>query len=99
MKTVLSVIFGVVLSSVAIADTTVHIGETGYLRSGGGNVLIFASQSAMSKALELRKAGADTSLITQYIACMVSDGTKVLNINGEVSGAFIAASAALATSR
>jgi len=80
----------VLFSCAAIADdANVHIGETGYLRSANGdNVIVFKSQDAMSKAVQLSKAGADSQLLVQYVACLVPTGTKILVITGEISSAF-----------
>jgi hypothetical protein len=67
-----------------------RIGEVGYLRSrDGGSVLVFTSQDGMSKAVQLRDAGADTRLIMPYIACLAPYGAKVLVITGEITGAFM----------
>jgi hypothetical protein len=68
----------------------VEIGGTGYLRSAdGGRVVLFKSQDAMSKVIELAKANADNSLFARYVACVVPADTKVLVITGDITGAFM----------
>jgi len=65
-------------------------GETGYLRShDGGKLILYGSQDGMSKVTQLIRAGADDSLLSQYVACMVPNNTKVLDITGEISSAFM----------
>jgi hypothetical protein len=67
----------------------VDIGEAGFLKSDtGGNVIVFKNQDAMSKVGQLSRAGADTSVLVPYVACIVPDNTKVLVTADGFSGAF-----------
>ena len=91
-KTKIGAVLGIILfgSATNAASTEVHIGDAGYLqRPDGGSVAILKSQDAMSKVSDLSKAGADPALIMEYIACFVPSETKVLNITGEITGAFM----------
>jgi hypothetical protein len=72
------------------STTEVKIGETGYLREAdGGGVWVFKSRDSLSKARALARAGADSSLILQELACSTPTNTKVLVITGEISSAFL----------
>lgn len=50
-------------------------------------VVIFKSQSDMSTASQLYKAGANQSLLMEHVACIVPSWTKVLVVTGQISGA------------
>jgi hypothetical protein len=59
------------------------------LRSPTGWVVIYKSQEALSTEQGLLKAGADDRLLGQYIVCTVPSETKVLDITGQISSAFL----------
>ena len=43
----------------------------------------------MSTVAQLSKAGADEALMMQYVACVVPNDTKVINVTGNISSAFL----------
>lgn len=89
LQTVISAC-AIILACFASAAAEVRIGETGYLRSDKvSEIFVFKSSDAMSRVNELLKAGADASLLEQYIACFVPTNTKVLVITGEITSAFM----------
>jgi hypothetical protein len=91
----IAVSFGVILfANITDAATLVPIGKTGVLRTTthpldlSGQLILFKSQDAMFKVVQLLNAKADPSLLTQYAACVVPNNTRVLVITGEITGAF-----------
>lgn len=78
---------------VASTSTDVDIGESGYLRASENftMVTVYKTQDGINKVAGLLKAGidSDSMLYYQYIACRVASETKVLNIIGEITSAFL----------
>ena len=72
------------------SSSKVHIGETGQLRSKNTDLVwVYISADGMSNAVSLSRAGANyNTAIRPLVACVVSNGTKVENITGQISSAF-----------
>lgn len=72
----------------------VDIGAAGHMKGDRNDsgvmlpVVVFRSTDAMAKSNQLYKAGAE-DMIYRHIACFVDHGTKVLNITGEITNAFV----------
>jgi hypothetical protein len=49
---------------------------------------VFVDSNARSDAFKLSKAGAARSSLSRYVACVVLNGTKGLNITGDITGGF-----------
>jgi hypothetical protein len=91
MRNLLAAIIVLLTLAPAEAGDEVKIGATGVLHlpnSSGGDVVIFKSQDAMGRALQLYKAGADPSALDEMTACTVPPDTKALNITGDITGGF-----------
>jgi hypothetical protein len=56
-------------------------------------VVVYKDQDGLFTVQSLIKAGGDSRLLARYIACIVPNETKVLNITGEITGGSVAARA------